>query len=141
VDGIADVIRTLDDLENGMLGALGVVEPHACDAGCFGSGLLGRTSRALARHTWRTAPLPNGDGRAIRRERPCEPRPGLRLDPDMSKAITKLAQIDEQWRALPGRDCGLCGAPNCRAFAEDVVLERVSKRACATKNPAEVGKP
>jgi anti-sigma regulatory factor (Ser/Thr protein kinase)/Fe-S-cluster-containing hydrogenase component 2 len=141
VDGIRDVMRTLDDMENGFLGGLRVLELYACEPGCFGSGLLGDTSRAMARHRWDSAPLPDARARACRRQQPREPRPGLRLDPDMGKAISKLAKIDELWQTLPGRDCGLCGAPNCRAFAEDVVLERVSKRACTTTTPSKVGKP
>jgi anti-sigma regulatory factor (Ser/Thr protein kinase)/Fe-S-cluster-containing hydrogenase component 2 len=141
VDGIRDVMRTLDDLENGLLGGLRVVEPYACDLGCFGSGLLSSTSRAMARHRWHGAPLPEARAQAHRCKQPHEPRPGLRIDPDMAKAIAKLAKIDELWQTLPGRDCGLCGAPNCRAFAEDVVLERVSKRACTTMTSQEVGKP
>jgi Na+-translocating ferredoxin:NAD+ oxidoreductase RNF subunit RnfB len=57
----------------------------------------------------------------------------------MTHAIDKLTRIDALVRTLPGRDCGLCGAPDCRAFAEDVVLERVSRRACSIASPTEVG--
>jgi anti-sigma regulatory factor (Ser/Thr protein kinase)/Fe-S-cluster-containing hydrogenase component 2 len=141
VTGVRDVMRTLDDLENGLLGGLRVLEPYACELGCFGSGLFFGNSRAVARHRWRTAPLPDSSARAHRREKPREPRSGLRLDPDMARAIAKLGKIDDLWRTLPGRDCGLCGAPNCRAFAEDVVLERVSRRACTAMIPAEEAKP
>ncbi|UKI15361.1 MAG: hypothetical protein L6V85_10300 [Clostridiales bacterium] len=31
---------------------------------------------------------------------------------------------------LPGLDCGGCGAPSCRAFAEDVAANEVSKDEC-----------
>jgi anti-sigma regulatory factor (Ser/Thr protein kinase)/Fe-S-cluster-containing hydrogenase component 2 len=130
VRGLREVMRTLEDLENGLLGAPAVLELHACERGCFGSGLLRGTNRALTRHQWRNAPLPSGAASAQRRARPYAARPGLRLDPNMTQAIAKLTKIDELSRHLPGRDCGLCGAPTCRAFAEDVVLERVSKRAC-----------
>ena len=59
------------------------------------------------------------------------PRPGLRLDSDMARAIEKLGQIDVITEALPGRDCGVCGAPTCAALAEDVVLGRADITACA----------
>ena len=32
-----------------------------------------------------------------------------------------MAEIQELRKTLPGIDCGACGAPTCRAFAEDVV--------------------
>ena len=48
----------------------------------------------------------------------------------MRAAIEKLARIDALSRRLPGRDCGVCGAPTCAAFAEDVVLGRIALEAC-----------
>ena len=33
-------------------------------------------------------------------------------------------------RALPGRDCGVCGAPSCAALAEDIVMERAQRAFC-----------
>ena len=30
-------------------------------------------------------------------------------------------EIERILEGLPGVDCGLCGAPSCRAFAEDIV--------------------
>ena len=32
--------------------------------------------------------------------------------------------------SLPGLDCGACGAPTCRAFAEDVVRGNSQKADC-----------
>jgi anti-sigma regulatory factor (Ser/Thr protein kinase)/Pyruvate/2-oxoacid:ferredoxin oxidoreductase delta subunit len=141
VRGLREVMRTLKDLENGLLQGLAVLELHACERGCFGSGLLRGTNRALARHKWRNAPVPSGAASTHRRETPYVARPGLRLDPDMTQAIAKLTKIDQVSRRLPGRDCGLCGAPTCRAFAEDVVLERVSKRACGYVDWTKEGTP
>ncbi len=48
----------------------------------------------------------------------------------MSRAIAKLARLDELTRSLPGRDCGACGAPTCAALAEDIVLERAARALC-----------
>jgi uncharacterized Fe-S cluster-containing protein len=60
----------------------------------------------------------------VRREKPFAARPGLRLDPDMAKAMVKLSEIEKLRQRLPGIDCALCGAPTCDALAEDVVLGR-----------------
>jgi len=43
------------------------------------------------------------------------------LDKDLSKALSKLEQVEITLKSLPGIDCGACGAPSCRAFAEDIV--------------------
>ncbi len=48
----------------------------------------------------------------------------------MAVAIRKLAQLDAETRALPGRDCGVCGAPSCAALAEDIVMERAQRALC-----------
>jgi CO dehydrogenase/acetyl-CoA synthase gamma subunit (corrinoid Fe-S protein) len=32
-----------------------------------------------------------------------------------------MSDIECIGKALPGLDCGSCGAPNCMAFAEDIV--------------------
>ena len=34
------------------------------------------------------------------------------------KAMSELEELIER---LPGLDCGSCGAPNCRCFAQDVI--------------------
>lgn len=131
VEGIRAVLQTLEELENGHLADLRVLELYACSHGCFGSGLLKGRNAALAAHRWlhtpRKGPTP---ARAWPRGGPLEPRAGIRLDADMAEAMAKLARIQQLVTALPGRDCGQCGAPTCRAFAEDVILDRISRRAC-----------
>ena len=68
--------------------------------------------------------------KAVRREAPFVARPGMRLDDDMSRAIEKLSRIDHLVEKLPGKDCGMCGAPTCNALAEDIVLGRTDVTAC-----------
>ena len=41
-----------------------------------------------------------------------------------------LAKIQEVREDLPGIDCGACGSPNCRAFAEDLVLGKADINDC-----------
>ena len=36
--------------------------------------------------------------------------------------MQKMSEIEMLAGSLPALDCGSCGAPTCRAFAEDVVL-------------------
>ncbi|NMC69988.1 MAG: 4Fe-4S dicluster domain-containing protein [Myxococcales bacterium] len=128
--GLRHVLRVLDEAENGALGDVLLLELWACDGGCFGSPLL-REDPAIAGHRARTWSV--GDGPVA----PAEPlaverqvRRGVRLDPDLSRAVQLLGEIDRLARALPGRDCADCGAPTCQALAEDVVLGRAMLAAC-----------
>lgn len=50
------------------------------------------------------------------------PRPVFRLDDDIDVSMRKMEEVEHILHTLPGIDCGACGAPTCRAFAEDVVL-------------------
>jgi len=41
--------------------------------------------------------------------------------------MTELKEIEQ---SLPGLDCGICGAPSCRALADDIVRGYASKEDC-----------
>jgi Na+-translocating ferredoxin:NAD+ oxidoreductase subunit B len=47
-------------------------------------------------------------------------------------------RLDEVESMLPGTNCGACGEPGCRAFAEALVEGRVQPAACTSMGPAEV---
>ncbi len=128
------MVALLEQIEDGLAADVQFIEPFACNAAGFGSPLLAEEG-ALARHRWINAATP-GDSRAraIERKAPYTARPGLRLDADMAKAVQKLGRIDKTKKQLPGSDCGLCGAPTCAAFAEDVVLGRAKMDACSRLN-------
>jgi serine/threonine-protein kinase RsbT len=128
VSGVPHVLAVLERIEDGLLGGVAAVEPYICDGGCFGSPLLPEDV-SLSAWRWASAPLP-GDGVSVTRDAPFKPRPGIRLDADMSVAIAKLARLDAELATLPGRDCGACGAPSCAALAEDIVMERAVRAAC-----------
>jgi len=130
VTGLRHVIGVLERAENGLLADFVLVELLACDQGCFGAAVAG-DEPFIARARWRrTASHFTGPAKAVRREAPFVARPGMRLDDDMSRAIEKLSRIDQLVKELPGRDCGMCGAPTCVALAEDVVLGRTDITAC-----------
>jgi ferredoxin len=130
VSGVSHVLAVLEEVEDGRLGGVAAVEPYICDGGCFGSPLLAEDAFVAA---WRWAAsaddAPDG-GRSLERSRPFHARPGIRLDADMAVAIRKLAQLDAETAALPGKDCGVCGAPTCAALAEDIVMERATSALC-----------
>jgi anti-sigma regulatory factor (Ser/Thr protein kinase)/Fe-S-cluster-containing hydrogenase component 2 len=130
VTGVAHVLAVLEAIEDDRLPGVSVIEPYICDGGCFGTPLLAEDPSVAAWRWGATGGDAPGGGGSHARTRPFRARPGIRLDPDMAVAIRKLAQLDAETRTLPGRDCGVCGAPTCAALAEDIVMERATRTLC-----------
>ncbi len=141
VSGIRHVLRVLDEIENGAMSEYAVIELFACDQGHFGSPVWtqdpfvsrpGYERKAqfvdellAARYSGHSV------AGAVRRTVPVPARPGLRLHEDMHVAIERLARMDILTKSLPGRNCGVCGAPTCAALAEDTVLGLAHETDCA----------
>ena len=49
---------------------------------------------------------------------------------DLEEAMRMMEEIDTMTERLPGLDCGSCGAPSCRALAEDVVKKLARPTDC-----------
>jgi Na+-translocating ferredoxin:NAD+ oxidoreductase subunit B len=47
-------------------------------------------------------------------------------------------RIEEVTEMLPGTNCGACGEPGCRAFAEALVAGRLQPAACTSMGPEDV---
>jgi anti-sigma regulatory factor (Ser/Thr protein kinase)/Fe-S-cluster-containing hydrogenase component 2 len=137
VTGVSHVLAVLEEIEDSRLNGVVAVEPFICDHGCFGSPLLGEDAYVAAWRWAATAGAAPGEGRSFERLRPYRPRPGIRLDADMAVAIRKLAELDAEAAALPGKDCGVCGAPTCAALAEDIVMGRALRALCPYVTPME----
>ena len=138
VCGMRDVLRALEAVESGSLDGVDMLEAYACDHGCLGSGVLSIHQPALMNYRWRADSPSSATARALHRQEPYAARIGMRLDEDMSQAIVKLGRINSLLAELPGRDCARCGAPSCRALAEDVVLARAAIRDCPYLENQEV---
>lgn len=129
--GARHVVEILDRLEDGRLDPCRVLELYLCDGGCHGSPLLAENPWISRRRASVTdAKDTTCEARAVRRETPVAPRAALRLDPDMTVAMRKFAEIDRTTKTLPGRDCAQCGAPDCSTYAEDIVLGRAPTGLC-----------
>ena len=53
--------------------------------------------------------------------------------------MRKMERIDEIFARLPKLDCGSCGAPSCRALAEDIVLGFGSETDCIFRMRERIG--
>ena len=60
--------------------------------------------------------------------------PITRLGNSIAESMRMMADIQKFKATLPGIDCGSCGAPTCRAFAEDVVKKTACPEDCHLKD-------
>ncbi|MEA4895737.1 MAG: [Fe-Fe] hydrogenase large subunit C-terminal domain-containing protein [Oscillospiraceae bacterium] len=138
-DGIENVIKVLEEMEDDRLSDQDFVELNACPAGCVG-GVLNIENPYVAEtrmkqlRNYRPVSCNNISGDAIPEEifwdRKVEPIAALRLDPVPERSLEMMREIDEIEARLYGLDCGSCGAPSCRALAEDIVLGFSTEDAC-----------
>ena len=143
VDGIENVIRMLEEIEDGRLPEADFLELSACTQGCVGGcftvenpygakmrmkGLMKGQPVSRNRFT-----LEGAERDIVRRDKQLQYLPTFVLDHDREMAISKQRRIQELESHLPGLHCGSCGAPSCHAFAEDVVLGRASVDDCIFK--------
>jgi len=61
------------------------------------------------------------------------PHPIKPLGRDTVDTIKKIKERDSIIESLPRIDCGACGAPTCKAFAEDVIQGRAEILDCVFK--------
>jgi len=143
VAGLPNVIRILDDVEKGRLRKYSYIECHACPEGCVGGCLTVENpylARGKAIRLQQSLPagciVDRSEVEASYRKKEflmdesLAGRPLSPLDEDISKAIIKMKERDRILWDLPKIDCGACGAPSCRAFAEDVVLGEADEALC-----------
>lgn len=147
VHGISNVIAVLEEIENGNLEEIEFVEGLACIGGCVG-GCLTVENNFVARMVidvrargesggqFETTPkirCATEDGLiadGLRRKHPLQSREFKPLDEDFSRSLEKMQQIEILEQRLPGLDCGSCGAPGCRALAEDIVTGHAREIDC-----------
>ena len=63
-------------------------------------------------------------------EKPIEYRPVFKLGRTFAESFDKMQRVEELCEKLPGLDCGSCGAPTCKALAEDIVRGEASEKDC-----------
>ncbi len=142
VDGIHNVISILEEIENDRLNDIEFVEALSCTGGCLGGPLTVTNvfvaKKAMQKHLREASKsrIENKEKRSYKElvwESNVEYKPVMKLDQDMLKAMEKLEKLEQINSELPGLDCGACGAPNCRALAEDIVRGIASETDCIFK--------
>lgn len=136
-DGIENVIRVLEDLEDEKFRDVEFIELNACAGGCVGGVLNVENPYVAKTKLYRIRKhLPVSLNHmdtvdpGLLWDTPLEFVPVLKLDEDMWAAMEKMEKVEEICNSLEGLDCGSCGAPSCRALAEDVVRGLASVDDC-----------
>lgn len=141
VDGIENIIAVLEDVENGMLPQVDFLELNGCNQGCVGGCLTVENpyiAQSKIKRLMKFLPvslnkmeIKNGElPEIVQGEKPLVHSPVFKLDEDRAVAMEKFAQIEALTKELAGLDCGSCGAPSCRALAEDIVLGQAAEDDC-----------
>lgn len=156
-DGIDNVIDVLDQLENDKLSNVDFIELNACSGGCVGGTLTVENpfiAKARLQNLRRYLPVAQN-----KPDIPANPedeyggvpdnfiwsdsvsyRPVAQLDQDRGEALRKMNEIEAFMQKLPHLDCGSCGAPNCRALAEDIVKGEAVENDCVIRMKEQIEK-
>lgn len=128
-DGIENVIRVLEDMEDQKFARLRFVELNACNGGCVGGVLtvenpyVAEVKLKRLRKYMPVARSHMHDSEAgiIKWTTQVEYEPVFSLGNNMMESFSRLNQVERLVKKFPGLDCGSCGAPTCKALAEDIV--------------------
>ncbi len=130
-DGVENCMKILEEVERGNLDSVNFIELNACQGGCVGGSLTAenpfiaksritklRKYNPISRnHLEENEPLED-----LFCPLPVEPSDDImKLADNVSEAMARMARMKELINTFPGLDCGICGAPSCKALAEDVV--------------------
>jgi iron only hydrogenase large subunit-like protein len=149
VDGIHNVITVLTEVEKGRLTDVDFLEAQACVGGCIGGPLVPENPfvaraniKAMADMVDSGNPRPPFgedelaalyDAGLFTMVEIIPPRPVLKLDEDVTRAMAKVERLEETLARLPNLDCGSCGSPTCRSLAEDIVRGLAFETDCLFK--------
>ncbi len=144
-DGIDNSISILQEVEKGNMSDLDFIELLACPGGCVGGVLtVENPYRAKARLQAISSQVAFSGANARKIDNYLQLDDlELSMSPtevavsgigaNFSESMRMMAEIQKLVKELPGIDCGVCGAPNCKAFAEDVVRGEIGCEACIVK--------
>lgn len=146
-DGIENVMRVLEELEDDHIRDVEFIELNACSGGCVGGVLTVENpyvAQARIHKLRKYMPvslnhLEEHQLDMMMWENELEYDADIyRLDEDIVKAMSMMSEMEEILAGLPGLDCGSCGAPTCRAMAEDMVRGKAKESDCIHRLKAKI---
>ena len=142
VDGIHNVLKILEEIDNNKLRDVKFIELLACVGGCVGGPLNVENNFVAKRRIKNIAaklkdspacPIPDVEQSEVLWSAPISFKYESHLDENMIVAMQKLKKIEDIYNNLPKLDCGSCGSPTCRCLAEDIVRGYTTEEACIVK--------
>ncbi|MBN2563641.1 MAG: 4Fe-4S binding protein [Phycisphaerae bacterium] len=143
VTGLSNVIQVFDDIEKGKLRNIEYLECHACWGGCVGGNLTVDNSYVtLSKIHHLLSAFPDSDPRLeaeVERRYPnqdfslkghVKPRATESNAGGLKERVERIKTEEAVLKALPGLNCGLCGAPTCKTFAKDVARGSARQSDC-----------
>jgi ferredoxin len=143
VSGMQETIRYLEKIEMGLFRDIEYFEFRSCREGCIG-GPLTVADKYQAKGVLQKFGRMFGQGKRVRRSQVqkgyqegwflretktiCAVKDEKRLS--IAEAIARQDRIESILRKLPGKECGQCGSPDCKTFAEDVADGQVMPESC-----------
>ena len=146
-DGIENVIRVLEELEDEHIHDVDFIELNACSGGCVGGVLTvenpyvaqARIQKLRKYMTVSLNHIKDDDSDLMMWEKELKyDANSFRLSDDIMEAMDMMEKIEQLTEDLPGLDCGSCGAPTCRALAEDIVKGNAKETDCIHKLKARI---
>ena len=140
-DGMENVIRVLEDLEDNKISDLEFIELNACNGGCVGGVLTVENPFAAMAKLHRLRKYMTVARSHVETDfsypaeeafwtEEVEYEPVFKLGENVRESIARMAQVEELCAKFPGLDCGSCGAPTCKALAEDIVRGEATEHDC-----------
>ncbi len=137
-DGIANVIKVLEDLEDEKISELDFIELNACSGGCVGGVLQVENPYVAKTRLNLLTKKANEKFLEVDKEifddvftdKKVKYEPVFKLGNTLNDSLLKLSEVEDIYQRLPGLDCGACGAPTCKALAEDVVRGLATENDC-----------
>lgn len=140
-DGIMNSLLVLNDLEDEKFHGVKFVELNACNGGCVGGILTVEnpyvaTAKSKKLHRHLPVARTHSDDSEYYKDLDfhwssfIEYEPVFQLGNSFRESFEMMGMIEELTEQLPGLDCGSCGAPTCRALAEDIVRGTATKNDC-----------
>lgn len=139
-DGIENVIRVLEDLEDEKFSNLKFIELNACSGGCVGGVLTVENpyvAEVKLKKLRKYLPVSRNyiehgqlSDDIIQWSSKVTFEPVFNLGNTLAESFSRLKQVERLCKKLPGLDCGSCGAPTCKSLAEDIVRGNANEQSC-----------
>ncbi len=137
-DGIENVIRVLEDLEDQKFDQLEFIELNACSGGCVGGVLTVENpyvAKVKLKRLRKYLPVARSHMKNVNSKEgywtgEVKYEPVFKLGTNMKESIANMSRVEELCKKFPGLDCGSCGAPSCKALAEDIVRGVAHEQDC-----------